>query len=1039
MHKLEKNCECGNDTFNVFKDLKHCCVNISQTHGEQCMKDGNNNVRCDQGTPLSMSTPCNEICYNDYAGTAPMGLRARYKCGSEHCVLVHNMCRGYSLCSDGSDTEECSKGLKCHWQPQGTGGHSVEKLPSGHHFCHYYADDNNGIYDTIGRFDEEVSVSEQQSNVDYNSLVPCRDQYNTTGLQCGHECWPHYFWCRVDGSFICSTNNMQDNTTTSFSNSDPMLCGNFTFWSKPENNCTHFFEDGVTISGHGERCTGTRQHCYWPWYTRHDAKVGNTRHSTCDDHSDQIFQTNSTCKTKKYIEEYRYLFCQGPSKASACANVQSLVDQAIRSRNMKILDPHNCTGSCAWPGLGCEACTNPEYTICTRNNIEVCLHPQLVCDGHQHCDNGEDEKNCLETYEIKGIIEPYATFICKNAMYPDILTVGSACNGIVECHDGIDELVDRCDGKETTGLVITSVSVLSIYFLLRVLGKIFKTGRGWRRRRNSFQVIARIDPEELLKEYEENHDDPYVLQKINIYFLHVHFFKTKILREDVTLKLYSLEERIHKTKPVIFSCLKHRISDIVSKMVIDDKFPRFVDRYCCCFQIIVEKLNYFHKIIALTKKILGILSHYSDIFTDVFLMITMFMAVGGLDGVRSFPDRFTSVVILSSGVTILFPLLIGSLHLAINNPGLIFNRGFQINPKRLNLLMAAGVIITSALNPILLRVMYETIKEKMRREAKFARNLKVLYLYEKFQTVKKHHAKFVWIEMGLETCYQAAGQILLLLLSKTRTPTTGGFEAMFQTDTLFFVSADTFLIVSVIMSLRSCIFKNVRAISTENTNLSFKAKLILFLWSTAATLRRILAIVTCFVPSMGLLHTLHHWRAEQIPFWIRKDRADKNLLKSTDTLALYNMTERVLWTDIDRWNFTSPSSPQPPDYTLYTGLSLGNTFSFFLCLTALHFVCITILKIFIVKNLGENNYFNVFVHSLQNLNLPVPLEDWSQGTWSLKEYQKRFQRQNLEMWICYSLNLVVTIMLLVPLWWTGRLLNIFLFTYLTNPSSIFNI
>ena len=64
-----------------------------------------------------------------------------------------------------------------------------------------------------------------------------------------------------------------------------------------------------------------------------------------------------------------------------------------------------------------------------------------------------------------------------------------------------------------------------------------------------------------------------------------------------------------------------------------------------------------------------------------------------------------------------------------------------------------------------------------------------------------------------------------------------------------------------------------------------------------------------------------------------------------DTLAIFNLTEKVLWTDIDRWNYTNPSFPQAPEYTIYTGLSLGDTFICFLCLTGLHIVCITIIKI----------------------------------------------------------------------------------------------
>ena len=1016
-------CSCGSDTFNVYNDGKQCCVNTSQTltNTSQCSKDGWDG-RCDSGTPFAMSVPCDGVCYNDYSLTSPLGYKARYKCGSGDCVSAYKMCRGYSLCSDKNDIQECAHDLKCVYT--GAGGHTVEKLPGGHRYCHYHDYDNDGTYDTIGRTDEENSVSKQESNVDYNSLVPCRYN-NDTGLKCGQEeCVPNNWWCRDEWAYTCTSTTGPGNRTTSFSSNDAKLCGNSTFWTRPEHDCNDYVSNVDGVAGYGQRCTGTRQQCYWPWYSWYNAQEATYAKSSCDDYSDQIFLTESTCNTKKYTEMYLSFFCSNAS-GTECSTIQMLIKKANETQNMKTLDPHNCRASCMTPGPDCKACTNPEYKICTRNNTEVCLHPQLVCDGHQHCDGGEDERGCLDTYAERGIIEQYATYICPNAMYPDILTVATACNNIVECHLGTDEEEDRCEGKEATGLIVTSIFVLGIYFSLKIWGKLFKQVKCRRRRRRaSFNSIAKIDPEELLKEYEEKHDDPYVLQKINVYFLHLHLIKTKKWREDNTIKLYNLERRIHKTKPEIYSCLKHRTSDDVSKMVIDDKFPRCFDRYCSCIKVAFEKLDYFRKIITLAKKIVGILSHYCDVFTDVFLMITMFIAVGGLAGVRSFPDRFTSVVILSSGVTIVFPLLISSLHLAINNPGLIFNRGFQTSPRWLNIVMGAGVMVTSFLNPIILSVMFQTIKEKMRRETKYARSLKVLYLHEKYRAVKKQHAVFLWIEMGLETYYQAAGQILLLLLSKSRTPTTGGFETMFKKESFFLISADTFLIISVIMSLRSCIFKKVKALLTDMTNLSFTAKIIVFLWFTAATLRRILAMVTCFVPSMGLLHTLHHWRAEQIPFWIRKDRAAKSLMKSNDTLSLLNMTEKVFWSDIDRWNYTTPKSPQAPHYTHYTGLSLGDTFIGFLCLVALHFICITVIKFFTVENTKKHNYYNVFVHILQNLNLPLPLEDWSQGTWSVAEYRKRLRRQNLEMGLCFSVNLVMTVVQMVPLWWTGNEINL---------------
>ena len=71
-----------------------------------------------------------------------------------------------------------------------------------------------------------------------------------------------------------------------------------------------------------------------------------------------------------------------------------------------------------------------------------------------------------------------------------------------------------------------------------------------------------------------------------------------------------------------------------------------------------------------------------------------------------------------------------------------------------------------------------------------------------------------------------------------------------------------------------------------------------------------------------------------------------------------------------------------------------------------------------MENLRKHNFFNTFVHIIQNLNLPLAKDDWSDGTWSVAEYRRRLRRQNIEMGLCFSLNSIVTIVQLVPLWWT---------------------
>ena len=104
----------------------------------------------------------------------------------------------------------------------------------------------------------------------------------------------------------------------------------------------------------------------------------------------------------------------------------------------------------------------------------------------------------------------------------------------------------------------------------------------------------------------------------------------------------------------------------------------------------------------------------------------------------------------------------------------------------------------------------------------------------------------------------------------------------------------------------------------------FKAKTAAFLWGLVASVRRVMGIVSFFAPSLGLLNLLWHYHAERFPFQVNQDNICtilKCLFSTTNSfqvrldyakrlkvtppldekIQLYNMTEEVLWADLDRY------------------------------------------------------------------------------------------------------------------------------------------
>ena len=129
----------------------------------------------------------------------------------------------------------------------------------------------------------------------------------------------------------------------------------------------------------------------------------------------------------------------------------------------------------------------------------------------------------------------------------------------------------------------------------------------------------------------------------------------------------------------------------------------------------------------------------------------------------------------------------------------------------------------------------------------------------------------LYLYSGLEVFHQVPLQIVLLLMATTATATTGGLETMFKQDSMFGISMnpEAILTLSVIWSMKTCVNLHLKAIEVPKGVFGMTSKLMVWTWGLFGTLRRVLSMVIFFVPFLGLNNVLYHWRAEQIPFWIR--------------------------------------------------------------------------------------------------------------------------------------------------------------------------
>ena len=280
---------------------------------------------------------------------------------------------------------------------------------------------------------------------------------------------------------------------------------------------------------------------------------------------------------------------------------------------------------------------------------------------------------------------------------------------------------------------------------------------------------------------------------------------------------------------------------------------------------------------------------------------------------------------------------------------------------------------------------------------------------------------------GTEVYYQIALQTTLLLMTQTETATTSGLQTFFQQDSFLGIpmTATTALILSTLWSLKTCVMLHLKTIKIQKGFFGVKASLAVFLWGLMGSLRRISSMIGFFIPGLGLFSILNHWIAELYPFGIRKQF---NLIHKRDQVHLYNLTKPLLWSEVDRWNYYEDiNEPTPPPYTLYTGFTLKWTFVTFGLLMVFHAVSMMMVKLFTSQEFKEDgNIFNKLMHVVQNIHCSFPYKDWDEDegkSATKEEFRERFHNTETEMIWSQLLNIGVSMIMLLPLWFTGQLLH----------------
>ena len=297
----------------------------------------------------------------------------------------------------------------------------------------------------------------------------------------------------------------------------------------------------------------------------------------------------------------------------------------------------------------------------------------------------------------------------------------------------------------------------------------------------------------------------------------------------------------------------------------------------------------------------------------------------------------------------------------------------------------------------------------------------------------------VKLELGLETVYQLSGQLILLLLAYTDTPTQSGLKTVFHSGldewSLFLLT------LSILLSFKSCVTSHWKALTACREHFPFMAKLVSALFCFFACLTKVTAIITFFSGPLGLFNLLRHHQGEQYPW-------------STDVMDLLGMhgsialgdSEPVTVSAIDRWKkngtlfqeydngtaivgesgYPIPNPHHlvsPPDYTLYVGMKLGDYLLAFFLLIGCHALCIFVAKCMLSQAFRNGfNFLEKIIHSLENTNIPYNSKEWDDAEGDAQEHRTRMRSNWHEVLVVIIINFVFNILHTSSLFYLGKTL-----------------
>ena len=112
--------------------------------------------------------------------------------------------------------------------------------------------------------------------------------------------------------------------------------------------------------------------------------------------------------------------------------------------------------------------------------------------------------------------------------------------------------------------------------------------------------------------------------------------------------------------------------------------------------------------------------------------------------------------------------------------------------------------------------------------------------------------------------------------------------------------------------------------------------------------------------------------------------------------------------------------PVPP--SAYTKLTLKQAFGLFWFILIGQVISVVVAKSFSSKSYQKARWVEKLIHAVENCNLIYPWEDWDIQNGNVDDHRARMKEVRWELFYTWMVNLIWSIVLLIPLFCTGDLL-----------------